>query len=99
MDALFVYDTGADRRFDIAAIRRCRGILNRIAEIAWMGQHARKQWVDVLGEIGSALTETADRERDQKRRRTGDVHDQARSCPPYASCHENVDPQAYGRRG
>jgi len=46
----------ADRRFDIAAVRRRRSILNRIAEIAWLGQHARKQRIDGLGEIGSALT-------------------------------------------
>jgi hypothetical protein len=54
---------GADRRFDVAAIRRGPGILNRVTEIARLGEHALKKRVKVSGETGSALGECRDPER------------------------------------
>ena len=62
---------GADRRFNIALRRGRCCILNRVVEIARMRDHAGKQWIGVVEEIGATLGGNSSCKRNNERRRAG----------------------------
>ena len=67
----------ADRGFDVTVRGGRRGILNRVVEIARMREHAAKQRIDVVEEIRAALGGHRGGERNDERRRAGDLRNQA----------------------
>ena len=62
---------GADRRFNIAPRGGRCCILNRVVEIARMREHAGKQWIGVVEEIGATLGGNSSCKRNNERRRAG----------------------------
>src|SRR5262249_6865035 len=84
---------GPDRRFNIALRGGRCCILNCVVEIAWTREHAGKQWIDVVEEIGATLGGNSSCKRNNKRRRAGGLGNQGQTCPLCAGCHLNVGPQ------
>jgi hypothetical protein len=84
---------GADRRFDIALRGGRCCILNRVVEIARMREHAGKQWIGVVEEIGAALGGNSNCKRNNERHRAGSLGNQGQTCPLCAGFHLNVGPQ------